>query len=168
MARRTAGSVGCGGGPLLRCGLFPPLRCGGEPKVLEKRQGDHHQKRQCHSSGGALPVMTAAAGMSPLSYARHQLPPAVIRHAIWFYLRFTLSYRDVEELLAERGTDVSYETVRRWVVKFGPAIARNLRHLRPKPNPRWHFDDDTVGEFRSVDPEAADGWKIPLQAMVPG
>jgi len=53
--------------------------------------------------------------MSPLSYARHQFPPAIIQHAIWLYLRFTLSYRDVEELLAERGIDVSYETVRRWV-----------------------------------------------------
>lgn len=59
--------------------------------------------------------------MSPLSFARHQFPPAIIQHAIWLYLPFTLSYRDVEELLAERGIQVSYETVRRWVVKFGPA-----------------------------------------------
>jgi hypothetical protein len=50
-------------------------------------------------------------GMQPISYARHQFPPAVIRHAVWLYLRFTLSYREVEELLAERGLDVSYETV---------------------------------------------------------
>ena len=49
-------------------------------------------------------------------------------------LRFTLSYRDVEELLAERGVETSYETVRRWVLKFGPAFARNLRRLRPKPS----------------------------------
>ncbi|MBY3757455.1 IS6 family transposase [Azospirillum formosense] len=62
--------------------------------------------------------------MPPLSYARHQFPPAVIRHAIWLYLRFTLSCRDVEELLAERGVEVSCETVRRWVLKFGPAISR--------------------------------------------
>ena len=79
--------------------------------------------------------------MSPFSIARHQLPPAIIQHAIWLYLRFTLSYRDVEELLAQRGIDVSYETVRRWVVKFGPAIAGNLRDLRPKPSPRWHLDE---------------------------
>ncbi|PWC53358.1 IS6 family transposase [Azospirillum sp. TSA6c] len=82
--------------------------------------------------------------MSPLSFARHQFPPAIIQHAIWLYLRFTLSYRDVEELLAERGIDVSYETVRRWVVKFGPAIAGNLRHLRPKPSPRWHLDEMVI------------------------
>jgi len=50
----------------------------------------------------------------------------VIQQTIGLYLRFTLSYRDIEELLAERGVDVSYETVRRWVVKFGPLIARNL------------------------------------------
>jgi hypothetical protein len=54
-----------------------------------------------------------------ISFARHQFPPAIIRHAVWLYLRFTLSYRDVEDLLAERGLDVSYETVRRWVLKFG-------------------------------------------------
>ena len=65
--------------------------------------------------------------MALLSYRRHRFPPPIIQHAIWLYLRFTLSYRDVEELLAERGLDVSYETVRRWVLKFGPLIARRLR-----------------------------------------
>lgn len=72
--------------------------------------------------------------MQPISYARHQFPPEVIRHAIWLYLRFTLSYHDVEELLAERGLEVSYETARRWVLKFGPAVARNLRRQRPRPS----------------------------------
>ncbi len=80
----------------------------------------------------------------PLSYARHQFPPAVIRHAIWLYLRFTLSYRDVEELLAERGVEVSYETIRRWVLKFVPAISGNLGRLRPKPSPRWYLDEMAV------------------------
>jgi transposase-like protein len=84
--------------------------------------------------------------MPPISYARHQFPPAVIRQAVWLYLRFTLSFRDVEELLAERGLEVSYETVRRWVLKFGPAIARNLRRLRPRPSragtlTRWSRPD---------------------------
>jgi putative transposase len=51
--------------------------------------------------------------MQPISYTRHQFPPAVIQHAVWLDLRFTLSYRDVEDLLAERGLDVSYETIRR-------------------------------------------------------
>ena len=70
--------------------------------------------------------------MAPLCYRRHRFPPEIIQHAIWLYLRFTLSYRDVEELLAERGLDVSYETVRRWVLKFGPLIARKLRQGRPR------------------------------------
>ena len=82
--------------------------------------------------------------MQPISYARHQFPPEVIRHAVWLYLRFTLSYRDVEELLAERGLDLSYETVRRWVLKFGPAFARNLRRLRPRPSAQWHLDEMAV------------------------
>src|SRR4028119_1424991 len=82
--------------------------------------------------------------MQPISYARHQFPPEVIRHAVWLYLRFTLSYRDVEELLAERGLDISYETVRRWVLKFGPAVARNLRRLRPRPTGTWHLDEMVV------------------------
>ena len=74
--------------------------------------------------------------MQPILYARHRFPPEVIRHAVWLYLRFTLSYRDVEELLAERGIETSYETVRRWVLKFGPLFARNLRRLRPRPSGR--------------------------------
>jgi putative transposase len=60
--------------------------------------------------------------MAEISYRRHRFPPVIIQHAIWLYLRFTLSYRDVEELLAERGLDVSYENIRCWVVKFGPLI----------------------------------------------
>lgn len=60
------------------------------------------------------------------------------------YLRFTLSYRDVEELLAERGLDVSYESVRSWVLKFGPTIARRLRQVRPRPSDRWHLDEMVV------------------------
>src|SRR5215216_732785 len=82
--------------------------------------------------------------MQPVSYARHQFPPDIIRHAVWLYLRFTLSYRDVEELLAERGIETSYETVRRWVLKFGPVFARNLRRLRPKPTSTWHLDEMVV------------------------
>jgi transposase-like protein len=79
--------------------------------------------------------------MPPISYARHQFPPVLIQHAVWLYLRFTLSYRDVEDLLAERGVDVSYETVRRWVLKFGPLIARRLRRAHPKPSRHWHLDE---------------------------
>jgi transposase-like protein len=79
-----------------------------------------------------------------ISFARHQFPPAIIRHAVWLYVRFTLTYRDVEDLLAERGLDVSYETVRRWVLKFGPLFARELRHRGPRPTARWHLDEMAV------------------------
>ena len=82
--------------------------------------------------------------MPAISYARHQYPPTVIQHSVWLYLRFTLSYRDVEELLAQRGLDVSYETIRRWVLKFGPAFARRLRRRRPRPSLRWHMDEMVV------------------------
>ena len=98
--------------------------------------------------------------MLPISYARHQFPSVIIQHGVWLYLRFTLSYRDVEDLLAERGLDVSYETIRRWVLKFGPVFARRLRSSRPKPSARWHLDEmvmriagETVYLWRAVDHE---------------
>jgi hypothetical protein len=94
--------------------------------------------------GRELAAYRVACRMTPLCYRRHRFPPKIIQHAIWLYLRFTLSYRDVEELLAERGLDISYETVRRWVLKFGPAIARRLRQRRPQPSDRWHLDEMVV------------------------
>src|ERR1700758_5570841 len=82
--------------------------------------------------------------MAELSYHRHRFPPVVIQHAVWLYLRFTLSYRDVEDLLAERGLEISYATIRSWVLKFGPVIARRLRQRRPRPSNRWHLDEMVV------------------------
>ena len=79
--------------------------------------------------------------MQKISYARYRFPPAIIQHAVWLYYRFPLSYRDVEDLLAERGIDVSCETVRRWALKFGQAYARRLRTTRPRPDVRWHLDE---------------------------
>ncbi len=79
--------------------------------------------------------------MHNISFKRHRFPSEVIRHAVWLYARFTLSYRDVEDLLAERGLDISYETVRRWFLKFGGPIARNLRQTRPTPSVYWHLDE---------------------------
>ncbi len=69
--------------------------------------------------------------MKPLAFKRHRFPAAVIRQAVWLYFRFNLSFRDVEELMAARGIDVSYETIRCWTIKFGPQIARRLKKLRP-------------------------------------
>ena len=82
--------------------------------------------------------------MRIISFKRHRFPPEIIRHAVWLYARFTLSYRDVEDLLAERGLDISYETVRRWFLKFGAPIARNLRHMRPSPSDYWHLDEMVI------------------------
>jgi transposase-like protein len=82
--------------------------------------------------------------MKPISFKRHRFPPSVIMNAVWLYARFTLSFRDVEEMLAERGIDVSNETVRRWFLKFGGLIASNLRRSRPQPSPRWHLDEMAI------------------------
>jgi len=82
--------------------------------------------------------------MTSLSYRGHRFPAPIIQHAIWLYIRFTLSYRDVEELLAERGLDLSYETIRRWVLKFGPLLERRLRQQRPRPGDYWHLDEMVV------------------------
>ena len=82
--------------------------------------------------------------MQPISYKRHRFPPEVIRQAVWLYFKFTLSLRDVEEILAERGIDVSYETVRCWAEKFGGAIAANIRRTRPRPGSVWHLDEMVV------------------------
>jgi putative transposase len=78
--------------------------------------------------------------MQKIDYEGHRFPPGIIQHAIWLYFRFTMSFRDVEDLLAERGIAVSYETVRRWVNHFGPMIAAHLRKRRPKPA-TWHLDE---------------------------
>ena len=76
-----------------------------------------------------------------LSYKRHRFPPAIIGHAVGLYFHFALSYRDVEELLAERGVIVTYETVRRWCRKFGQAYANDLRLRRARPGDKWHLDE---------------------------
>ena len=82
--------------------------------------------------------------MSKLSFKRHRFPPDIICYGVWLYFRFTLSFRDVEELLAQRGIDASYETIRCWTIKFGPQIARNLKRRRHSPTGRWHLDEMVV------------------------
>src|SRR5271166_6398967 len=79
--------------------------------------------------------------MTKISYSGYRFPPEIIHQAIWLYLRFTLSFRDVEDLLAERGIAISYETIRRWVNHFAPIIAAELRKRRPKPHSIWHLDE---------------------------
>ncbi len=74
-------------------------------------------------------------------YHGHRFPSEVIAHAVRLYLRFALSFRDVEELLAERGVQVSYETVRRWVTKFGARYADELRRRESRRARTWHMDE---------------------------
>ncbi len=99
------------------------------------------------------------------NYAGHRFPPEVIGYAVWAYYRFPLSYRDVEELLAERGVIVSDETIRRWCLKFGQGYANALRQRCPRPDAscrrarcagrggspsRWHLLPRPAAEPRST------------------
>jgi putative transposase len=75
------------------------------------------------------------------SYHGHRFPPEIISHAVWLYFRFCLSFRDVEDLLAERGVTVSYETIRQWSRKFGSEYARRLKHRQGRLGDTWHLDE---------------------------
>jgi putative transposase len=74
-------------------------------------------------------------------YARHRFPAEVISHVVWFYFRFPLSLRMVEEMLAARGILVSHETVRQWALKFGQSYAHQIRRRLPAPGDKWHLDE---------------------------
>jgi putative transposase len=83
--------------------------------------------------------MTAKRGTS--TYKRHRFPTEIISHCVWLYFRFSLSYRDVELLVAERGIVVSYESIRQWCLKFGDEYAKKLRKRRGQPGDKWHIDE---------------------------
>ncbi|KFI24101.1 transposase, partial [Haematobacter missouriensis] len=98
-------------------------------------------------------------------YKRHRFPAEIIAHAVWLYYRFPLSLRDVEDLLAERGIDVSFQTVCEWTAKFGYQFADQLRR-RSRGNfaDKWHLDEMVVSIkgkkywlWRAVD---ADGYVL--------
>jgi putative transposase len=72
---------------------------------------------------------------------RHRFPAAIISHAVWLYHVFSLSLRDVELILAERGVLLTYETIRRWCRKFGQSFADSMRRRRPRPGDKWHLDE---------------------------
>jgi putative transposase len=74
-------------------------------------------------------------------YAGHRYPAEIISHAVWLYFRFTLSFRDIEELLAARGIVVTYEAVRQWCLKFGHQYAQEIRRRRPRPGDTWYMDE---------------------------
>ena len=95
-------------------------------------------------------------------YRRHRFPPDIISHAVWLYYRFCLSFRDVEDLLAQRGVTVTYETIRQWCAKFGATYARRLRRREGRLGDTWHLDEVfvTIGGrrqylWRAVDQDGA-------------
>ena len=77
----------------------------------------------------------------PALYRNHRFPPQIISHAVWLYHRFSLSFRDVEDLLAQRGIEVSYESIRRWCLKFGPGYAARAKRRQPRLGDTWHLDE---------------------------
>ena len=77
----------------------------------------------------------------PASYHGYRFPPDIISHAVWLYHRFCLSFRDAEDLLAQRGVTVTYETIRQWCQRFGPVYARRLRRRRGQMGDTWHLDE---------------------------
>jgi putative transposase len=78
---------------------------------------------------------------STSSYRGHRFPPEIISHAVWLYHRFSMSFRDVEDLLAERGITVTYETIRQWCTKFGTEYARKLKRRQGRLGDKWHLDE---------------------------
>jgi putative transposase len=106
-----------------------------------------------HTSAAAA----AAPHRDPL-YRGHRFPAEIISHAVWLYFRFAVSHRDVEDLLAERGVQVSYEAVPLWCLKFGPILGAGLRRRRRRAADTWHLDEVQLkirgkrhGQWRAVD-----------------
>jgi putative transposase len=92
----------------------------------------------------ASPVWPTRAMNTPATpnrYKHHRFPGEIISHGVWLYDRFYLSYRDVEELLFERGVIVTYEAIRTWCRKFGQQYANQLQRRRPRPGDKWHLDE---------------------------
>ena len=91
-------------------------------------------------------------------YLRHRFPPEIIRHAVWLYHRYCLSFRDVEDLLAERGIIVSYETIRQWCGKFGPDYARRLKRRQGRLGDTWFLDEVFVARSTVSDSICGAPW----------
>ena len=85
--------------------------------------------------------MSVAEPADRSPYHGYRFPPEIIAHAVWLYFRFHLSFRDVQDLLAERGVVVSHETIRQWCTKFGPTFAAGLRRRRVRAGDKWHLDE---------------------------
>jgi putative transposase len=100
--------------------------------------------------------------LSASLYKGHRFPPEIIRYCVWLYYRFSLSYRDIEEIMAERGVQLTYETVRKWCLKFGQRYANALRRSSPQPGNKWYLDEvfltihgQVYSAWRAVDQHGA-------------
>ena len=91
---------------------------------------------------------------TPKLYHGYRFPGEIISHAVWLYHRFALSFRNVEEILAYRGIEVTYESVRQWCMHFGPGYAKKIRARHPRPGDTWHLDEVSLSETSSG-PESA-------------
>src|SRR5919206_2502369 len=88
-----------------------------------------------------MAAVSCPAASEPPSHRGYRYPAEIIGHAVWLYFRFSLSLREVEELLAERGVSVSYETIRAWCATFGPGYATGLRRRQARTSDKWHLDE---------------------------
>ncbi len=111
------------------------------PRCRNLGDQDDQDKPSVRQGGDRYVVDAIVARCRKYPMRRYRFPSSIIQHSVWLYFRFPLSYRDVEDLLAERGVEVSYETVRRWALKLGQVYARKLRRLRPRADYRWHLYD---------------------------
>ena len=81
------------------------------------------------------------ATADPARYKNHRFPGEIISHGVWLYYRFSLSYRDVEEMMFARGIVVTHEAIRQWCLKFGQDYANQLKRRRAQPGDKWHLDE---------------------------
>ena len=109
----------------------------GAEEAVSRSGGTHRAPSswRCAGKDGAVSALESA------SYCGYRYPAEIISHAVWLYFRFSLSLRDVEELLAERGVTVTYDTIEAWCAKFGPSYAAELRRRRARLSDKWHLDE---------------------------
>ena len=125
-------SSGCVVSPSPPCnGSLDPSAHGSSSRGIDNLLDIHPV---CQSSRVTTPTLSS-------DYKNHRFPADIICHAVWLYVRFCLSFRDVEELVFERGIVVSYEAIRKGCRKFGQQYANQLRRRRPRPGDKWHMDE---------------------------
>ncbi len=101
----------------------------------------------------------------PATCPGYRFPAEIISHAVWLYHVFSLSLRDVELILAERGIAVTHEGIRQWCLKFGAGFARRLRRRRPRPGDTWHLDEVLILSAKSEVLESAEAWAVTVAAV---